>query len=228
MSDLFPEFWYFHNHRNKERHTPATGFLLVFRGRVPGSWENTLCFLMFLFLFPVPIRSPHPLLPFFTQTDRDIRQQKNYPPKKMIFVVHPWWFQGQMTLKWRMQDDGRPPVHHDPEAAQIVLVEQQPAQAQQRQHNQQWYARMMDQEAYGHENYRPWYQARDVGEWLVSLMKEDFIEKDKDRSMHGWLPKRATCSKGSIESFLVSNFCERINKYLTWRTLSCVMLRREN
>jgi len=42
-------------------------------------------------------------------------------------------------------------------------------------------------------------------------MKEDFIEKDKDRSKYGWLPKMATCSKGSIGSLLVSSFCERIN-----------------
>ena len=46
---------------------------------------------------------------------------------------------------------------------------------------------------------------------VVSIMKEDFIEKDKDRSNHGWLPKMATCSKGSIWSLLVSSFCERIN-----------------
>jgi len=42
-------------------------------------------------------------------------------------------------------------------------------------------------------------------------MKEDFIEKDKDRSKYGWLPKMATCSKGSIGSLLTSSFCERIN-----------------
>ena len=45
----------------------------------------------------------------------------------------------------------------------------------------------------------------------VSIMKEDFIEKDKDRSKYGWLPKMATCSKGSIGSLLASSFCERIN-----------------
>jgi len=48
---------------------------------------------------------------------------------------------------------------------------------------------------------------------LVSSMKEDFIEKDKDRSKYGWLPKMATCSKGSIGSLLVSSFYERINSY---------------
>jgi len=42
-------------------------------------------------------------------------------------------------------------------------------------------------------------------------MKEDFIEKDKDRSNNGWLPTMATCSKGSIGSLLTSSFCERIN-----------------
>ena len=46
---------------------------------------------------------------------------------------------------------------------------------------------------------------------VVSIMKEDFIEKDKDRKKYGWLPKMATCSKGSIGSLLVSSFCERIN-----------------
>jgi len=46
---------------------------------------------------------------------------------------------------------------------------------------------------------------------VVSIMKNDFIEKDKDRSKYGWLPEMATCSKGSIGSLLASNFCERIN-----------------
>jgi len=46
---------------------------------------------------------------------------------------------------------------------------------------------------------------------VVSIMKEDFIEKDKDRSKYGWLPKIATCSKGSIGSLLAVSFCERIN-----------------
>ena len=46
---------------------------------------------------------------------------------------------------------------------------------------------------------------------VVSIMKEDFIEKDKDRKKYGWLPKMATCSKGSIGSLLASSFCERIN-----------------
>jgi len=46
---------------------------------------------------------------------------------------------------------------------------------------------------------------------VVSIMKEDFIEKEKDRSKYGWLPKMATCSKGSIGSLLASGFCERIN-----------------
>jgi len=36
-------------------------------------------------------------------------------------------------------------VHGGPQAARII--EQQPAQAQQRQHNQQWYATLMDQGA---------------------------------------------------------------------------------
>jgi len=43
------------------------------------------------------------------------------------------------------------------------------------------------------------------------VMKEDFIEKDKDHSKYGWLLKMATCSKGSIGSLLASSFCERIN-----------------
>jgi len=42
-------------------------------------------------------------------------------------------------------------------------------------------------------------------------MKEDFIEKDKDHSKYGWLPRMATCSKGSIGSLLASSFCDRIN-----------------
>ena len=46
---------------------------------------------------------------------------------------------------------------------------------------------------------------------VVSIMKEDFIEKDKDRSKYGWLPKMATCSKGSIGSLLTLSFCEYIN-----------------
>jgi len=46
---------------------------------------------------------------------------------------------------------------------------------------------------------------------VVSIMKEDFIEKDKDRSKYGWLPNMATCSKGSIWSFLASSFYERIS-----------------
>jgi len=46
---------------------------------------------------------------------------------------------------------------------------------------------------------------------VVSIMKDDFIEKDKDRSKYGWLPKMATCSKGSIRSLLASSSCERIN-----------------
>ena len=44
-----------------------------------------------------------------------------------------------------------------------------------------------------------------------SIMKEDFIEKDKDHSKYEWSPKMATCSKGSIGSLLASSFCERIN-----------------
>ena len=36
----------------------------------------------------------------------------------------------------------------------------------------------------------------------VSIMKEDFIEKDKDRSKYGWF----TCSEGSIGSLLASSF----------------------
>ena len=44
-------------------------------------------------------------------------------------------------------------------------------------------------------------------------MNEDFIEKDKDRSKYGWLPKMATCSKGSIGSLVASSFCECINSY---------------
>jgi len=46
---------------------------------------------------------------------------------------------------------------------------------------------------------------------VASIMKEDFIEKNKDRSKYGLLPKMATCSKGSIRSLLASSFCERIN-----------------
>jgi len=45
----------------------------------------------------------------------------------------------------------------------------------------------------------------------VSIMKQDFIEKDKDRSKYGWLPKMTTCSKGSIGCLLASSFYERIN-----------------
>jgi len=45
----------------------------------------------------------------------------------------------------------------------------------------------------------------------VSIMKEDFIEKDKDHSKYGRLPKMAICSKRSIGSLLASSFCECIN-----------------
>jgi len=34
-----------------------------------------------------------------------------------------------------MEDNDMPSVHHDPQAAQTLLVEQQLVQAQQRQHN---------------------------------------------------------------------------------------------
>jgi len=56
-----------------------------------------------------------------------------------------------------------------------------------------------------------WCEMREID--LVSIMKEDFIEKDKDRSKYGWLPKMATCSKGSIGSLLALSFCERNNSY---------------
>ena len=56
---------------------------------------------------------------------------------------------------------------------------------------------------------------------VVSIMKEDFIEKDKDRSKYGWLPKMTTCSKGSIGSLLVSNFCEHIKEHIETLWYSC-------
>ena len=46
---------------------------------------------------------------------------------------------------------------------------------------------------------------------VVRAMKEDFIEKDKDRSKYRWLPKMATCSKGSIGALLATSFCECMN-----------------
>jgi len=46
---------------------------------------------------------------------------------------------------------------------------------------------------------------------VVSIMKEDLTEKNKDRSKYGWLPKMATCSKGSTGSLLASSFWERVN-----------------
>ena len=46
---------------------------------------------------------------------------------------------------------------------------------------------------------------------VVSIMKEDFIEKNKVRSKYRWLPKIATCSKETIGSLFASSFCERIN-----------------
>jgi len=54
-----------------------------------------------------------------------------------------------------------------------------------------------------------WYEMWEIN--VVSIMKEDFMEKDKDRKKYGWLPKMTTCSKGSIGSLLASGFCERIN-----------------
>ena len=53
---------------------------------------------------------------------------------------------------------------------------------------------------------------RDLWEIDVArVMKEDFIQKDKDHTKYVWLPKMATCSKGSIGSLLASSFCEHIN-----------------
>jgi len=46
---------------------------------------------------------------------------------------------------------------------------------------------------------------------VILVMKEDFIEKDKDRSKYEWLPKISTCSKGSIGALLAAIFCEHIN-----------------
>jgi len=54
-----------------------------------------------------------------------------------------------------------------------------------------------------------WHEMWEIN--LVSIMKENFSEKDKDRSKYGWLPKMASCSKGSIGSLLASSFCARIN-----------------
>jgi len=54
-----------------------------------------------------------------------------------------------------------------------------------------------------------WREMREID--VVSIMKKDFIEKDKDRSKYRWLLTMATCSKGSIESLLASSFCKRIN-----------------
>jgi len=65
---------------------------------------------------------------------------------------------------------------------------------------------------------------------VVSIMKEDFIEKDKERSKYGWLPK-ATCTKGSIGSLLqvsVSASILALTKSLPWETLSSVILRWKN
>jgi len=54
---------------------------------------------------------------------------------------------------------------------------------------------------------------------VVSIMKEDLIEKIKNYIKYGWLPKMTTCSKISIGSLLTSSFCEGINScanpYLT-------------
>ena len=54
---------------------------------------------------------------------------------------------------------------------------------------------------------------------VVSIMKEDLIEKGKDYIKYEWLPKMTTCSKISIGSLLTSGFCEGINScanpYLT-------------
>jgi len=46
---------------------------------------------------------------------------------------------------------------------------------------------------------------------VVSIMKEDLTDKNKDRSKYGWLPKMATCSKGSIGTLLASSCWERVN-----------------
>jgi len=58
----------------------------------------------------------------------------------------------------------------------------------------------------------------------LSIMKEDFIEKDKDCSKYEWLSKMATCSKGSIGSALASSFCERINSCAQILTLGNTFL----
>ena len=46
---------------------------------------------------------------------------------------------------------------------------------------------------------------------LNTVLREEIIEKDVDRTLYGWLPKMATSSKGSIGCVLASSFCERIN-----------------
>ena len=46
---------------------------------------------------------------------------------------------------------------------------------------------------------------------VAKIMKEDFIDVDVDHTKYGYLPKMATCCKGSIGSLLASSFCERIN-----------------
>jgi len=46
---------------------------------------------------------------------------------------------------------------------------------------------------------------------VARIMKEDFIEKDKDRSEYRWLLMMTTCSKGSIGALLASSFFERIH-----------------
>jgi len=49
-------------------------------------------------------------------------------------------------------------------------------------------------------------------------MKEDSIEKNKDRGKYGWLPKMASCSKGSIgrDNVVYWKTKRKINDDLHW------------
>jgi len=62
-------------------------------------------------------------------------------------------------------------------------------------------------------------------------MKEDFIEKDKDRSKYGWLPKMATCSKDPLVFvfwYQISAGALILIKYLPGETPSSVMVGWKN
>jgi len=151
---------------------------------------------------------------------------KKVLPKKM-FVFHPWWFQGPEGLKMRTEDDDMQSAHHEPQAAVCLPVCMGVTLTS---YYSIWFS-YMSTKAYKvvkgtskswTDKLRTVMQTTDIPvakdfklTWreiweihVVSIMKDDFIEKDKACSvcLYGWLPKMATCSKRSIGHLLASAF----------------------